>query len=354
MTHAVTKQHSKKASAAAATIPHVVEDCMGFVQLYNDGTVSRLKDIDFLKFNLPRIRDDAVSYKDCLYDEPHGLHLRIYKPVSDRRDGGGRRKKLPILVYLHGGGFCLGSRDWPNFHNSCQRLASGLDVVVVAPDYRLAPEHRLPAAVDDGEAVMYWLKAQATASCGEGYEEDWLAPEGVDFDRVFVMGDSSGGNIAHQLAVRFGSGSPGLAPVRVRGFVLLAPFFGGVDRTESEEGPREEMLSLEDLDRFWRLALPIGENRDHWLANPLGYLSSSPEAATKVDLDPILLIVGSRELLKDRAKEYAVKLREMGNVAEYVEIEGEQHGFFTNDPYSEVLSTKVIEVVGKFMYKGDY
>ncbi|CAN1306850.1 Probable carboxylesterase 15 [Linum perenne] len=215
------------------SLPQVVEDCMGVLQLFENGAVSRLDDI---QFPFPTVNDKSVLYKDCLFHKPHNLHLRLYKPAAS----GKRRRRLPVLFYFHGGGFCLGSRDWPNFHNSCQRLSSGLEVLVVAPDYRLAPEHRLPAAVEDGVAALKWV---------ERSDDDWLSDGGVDFDRVFVLGDSSGGNIAHHLAVRLGVGLVGLDSVRVRGFVLMAPFFGGVERTESEEGPSEELLTLEALDR---------------------------------------------------------------------------------------------------------
>ncbi|KAM1524101.1 hypothetical protein ACFX10_008736 [Malus domestica] len=72
----------------------------------------------------------------------------------------------------------------------------------------------------------------------------------ADFDRVFVLGESSGGNMAHHLAIRLATGSVQPAPIRVRGFVLLAPYFGGVERTKSEEGPCKATLSLEILDRY--------------------------------------------------------------------------------------------------------
>ncbi|CAN0879254.1 Probable carboxylesterase 15 [Linum grandiflorum] len=218
------------------SLPQVVEDCMGVLQLFNDGTVSRLQTINF---PFPTINDQSVLHKDCLFHKPHNLHLRLYKPTSSSAAAANRRRRLPILFYFHGGGFCLGARDWPNFHNCCQRLSSALDVLVVAPDYRLAPEHRLPAAVDDGVAALKWLQLS---------DDDWLTDGGVDFDRVFVLGDSSGGNIAHHLAVRLRAGSVGLDTVRVRGYVLMAPFFGGVERTESEDGPSEELLTLEALD----------------------------------------------------------------------------------------------------------
>ena len=116
---------------------------------------------------------------------------------------------------------------------------------MVAPDFRLAPEHRLPAAVEDAVSSLKWLLGQAVSEdC-----EEWLS-EGVDLDRVFVVGDSSGGNMAHQVAVQMGAGLLELEPIRVRGFVLMAPFFGGTVRTRSEEGPSDTMFNLELFDRY--------------------------------------------------------------------------------------------------------
>lgn len=222
------------------------------------------------------------------------------------------------------------------------RLASGLQAVVLAPDYRLAPEHRLPAAVDDAVEAVRWLQRQGLSGSGG---DAWLNNGDVDFDRVFIVGDSSGGNIAHHLAVRFGSGSREMDPVQVRGYVLLAPFFGGEVRTESEEGPPEHMLNLELLDRFWRLSMPVGETRDHPLANPFG--PGSPNLG-QLKLDPILVIVGGNELLKDRAAHYATTLKRLGKDIEYVEIEGREHGFFTHNSYSEDAE-EIIHILKRFM-----
>jgi len=162
-------------------------------------------------------------------------------------------KKFSVILFLHGGGFCVGTRDWPNFHNCCLKLASGLNALVVAPDYRLAPEHRLPAAMEDGYSALQWLQAQVLSDKGDA----WVNGGEVDYDQVFILGDSSGGNIAHHLAVQIGAGSTGLAPVRVRGYILMAPFFGGVARTKSEEGPSEHLLNLEILDRYVNILLQL-------------------------------------------------------------------------------------------------
>ncbi|KAL1351134.1 hypothetical protein HN51_015090 [Arachis hypogaea] len=319
------------------SLPNIVEDCMGFLKLYSDGSIFRSNDI---KFHETPIEDDTVSFKDCLYDKKFNLFLRLYKPQSNNNVV--RNSKLPVVMFFRGGGFCFGSRTWPHVHNCCMRLASGLKAVVVTPDYRLAPEHRLPAAVEDAVEAVRWLQRQALSVCGDA----WLSNGGdVDFDRVFIMGDSSGGNIAHHLAVRFGPGSREIKPVRIRGYVLLAPFFGGVVRTKSEEGPSERMLTLDLLDRFWRLSLPVGESRDHPFANPFGVCGNN---LRELKLDPMLVMVGGNELLKDRTKDYANKLKEFGKNIEYVEFEGCQHGFFTHHSYSQVAN-QVIQILTRFM-----
>lgn len=91
--------------------------------------------------------------------------------------------------------------------------------------------------------------------------------------------------------------------------------------------------------------MPSGGDRDHPLANPFGPSSASLEAVT---LDPILVIVGGNEMLKDRVQDYAARLKGMGKNVKYVEYGGRQHGFFTNDAYSDV-GNQVIQDIKKFM-----
>ncbi|KAM2890619.1 hypothetical protein FF1_008750 [Malus domestica] len=319
------------------SLPHIVEDCMGVLQVFSDGSINRCSLTD-INFNIPVIDDGSVGFKDITFDKKHKLSLRLYKPKSTNQDS-----KLPVVFYFHGGGFCVGSHVWPNCHNCCIRLSSGLQALVVSPDYRLAPEHKLPAAIDDAVSAVEWLQREASGESTNNCDA-WIGGT-ADFDRVFILGDSSGGNMAHHLAVRLATGSIKPAPIRVRGFVLLAPFFGGAERTKSEEGPCEALLSLEILDRFWRLSMPEGETRDHPMVNPFGPNSPNLE---KVALDPILVIVGGNELLKDRVESYWRKLKDLGKKIEYVEFEGEQHGFLTNDPYSEV-SNEALQVIKRFM-----
>ncbi|KAL8517639.1 hypothetical protein ACS0TY_015758 [Phlomoides rotata] len=318
------------------SLAHVVEDCLGIVQVLSDGSIFRSDDINFPM----TVHDDGTAvWKDCPYDKKHNLHLRLYKPRSAAAN-------LPILYFFHGGGFCVGSRTWANCHSCCLRLASALQVLVVAPDYRLAPEHRLPAAVDDAMSSIKWLQEQALLS-KSGDADEWLG-EGVDFSRVFVMGDSSGGTLAHHLAVELCRGSRSLAPVQVQGYVLMAPFFGGTERTKSEaEGLPEQFLNLEILDRFWRLSVPSGETSDHPLANPFGPKSPNLES---IGLDPILVLVGGCEVMRDRIEHYFKRMKNMKKEIDYVEFPGEQHGFFLNQPFSQ-LANNVLEKISHFMDK---
>ncbi|PKI32798.1 hypothetical protein CRG98_046791 [Punica granatum] len=215
--------------------PHVVEDCLGLIRLYSDGSIWRQKP-EVVSSLFPEIADDTVVFEDCTYDPHHGLSFRLYRPKSASLG-----RPLPLILYIHGGGFCLGSPRSNFSHNPCLRLTSGLEVVVVSLDYRLTPEHRLPAAIEDTLGAVEWIRGQAGSGDGR-----W---SGVDFERVFVAGDSAGGNLAHHLAVRLGLGSAAAAPMRTRGFVLMSPFFGGVARTQSEERPSDPVLNLEGADR---------------------------------------------------------------------------------------------------------
>lgn len=222
----------------------VVEDCRGVLHVYNDGSIVRSSRPSF---NVPINDDGTVLWKDVVFDTALDLQLRLYKPADDSAGS-----KLPIFIYIHGGGFCIGSRTWPNCQNYCFQLTSRLRAVVIAPDYRLAPENRLPSAIEDSLLAVKWLQTQALSN----EPDPWLSYV-ADFSRVFISGDSAGGNIAHHLAARLGFGSPELTPVRVKGYVLLAPFFGGTIRTKLEaEGPKDAFLNLELIDRLvkWNFA----------------------------------------------------------------------------------------------------
>uniref|UniRef100_A0ACD6A8M7 Uncharacterized protein n=1 Tax=Avena sativa TaxID=4498 RepID=A0ACD6A8M7_AVESA len=307
--------------------PHVVEDLRPFLQLFSDGSVIRFPDT--LPPPSPPPDQPVVEWKDVVYDASHNLKLRMYKPA----DASSGKKKLPVLVYFHGGGYVLGSFEKPNFHACCLRLAGELPAIVLSADYRLAPEHRLPAAFDDAETALSWLRGQAAAAAAAAENADpWLA-ESADFGRAFLCGDSSGGNIVHHMAVRLGLGSLSLDPVRVTGCVMLGLIFGGVP----------------EYDTLWRLALPLGsstKNQDHPLANP--FAPGSP-ALDGVPLPPMLVLSAERDKQRGATADYVARLKAMGKPVELLEFEGQIHAFFYHDPYGDAGSG-VVRAVKRFVF----
>ncbi|CAN1251708.1 Probable carboxylesterase 15 [Linum perenne] len=309
------------------------EDFVGLLRVYKDGSTWRSsKPI----FNVPVNAPPSITTKDTTFDHRNNLKLRIYKPSSDHHLH--PRNLLPIIVHFHGGGFCLGSIDEPFSQNCCFRLASQLQAVVISPAYRLAPENRLPAAIDDGYAALKWLQAQAAEP------DNWLS-EVADFGKVFVVGESAGANIAHHLAVRVGAGSVDLGPVKMKGYVLLYPFFGGVVRTKSEERVKNEYQLFRQCYRFFRHSVPVGETSDYPVVNPFG-----PESKdlAPVELDPMLVVAGGSDVLVDRIRHYVEKLKLMGKTIQYAEFEGQHHAFLTAAPDSDAAKS-VMELIKEFV-----
>ncbi|KAK9150688.1 hypothetical protein Syun_008997 [Stephania yunnanensis] len=338
---------------ATAPTPYVVEDCRGALKLYSDGTISRtvpaaLSSSHHHHHHHHHHSVDVLHKHLTTFHPLHRLPLRIYKPTTTTANNHIHNyNKLPILLYFHGGGFCIGSCTWPLFHHAYAALASAINAVVVAQDYRLAPEHRLPAAHEDAVEALEWVIGQAGA---EEEGQRWWT-EAADFGRVFVGGESAGGNLAHWLAMtiarkrRVEEMAPAGA-VRVRGFLHVAPFFGGVERSASEAGGAvDSFLNLDQIDRYWRLSVPVGETRDHPCVNPFGPASPNLEP---LSLEPIFVACGSKDLLKSRSEDYVNRLSNWGKKIEYKEIEGEQHGFLSFNPHSEG-SVKLMDMIKHFI-----
>jgi len=213
-------------------------------------------------------------------------------------------------------------------------MATAAGAIVVSVNYRLAPKHRLPAAYDDCLTALSWLRSEATnAEYDNGRDGDpWLQSH-ADFSRVFLVGDSSGGNIVHQVIVKGRDWNP----LKIRGAVMVQPSFGGEQRTQSE------IESLEDLERSVRsrmMALPEGADKDHPFSNPLAASSDYPTLA-KATLPPLLIVVGGRDMLRDRAKAYYESLVKHGKAAEMIVFEEENHGFYALKQDAESTETLI-------------
>ncbi|KAI9160750.1 hypothetical protein LWI28_011187 [Acer negundo] len=188
-----------------------------------------------------------VLTKDIIINQSNNIWVRIFLPYHDHQSTSNNNYKLPLIVHYHGGGFIDFSPDMIAFHIFCSNIAIELQAVIVSVNYRLAPEHRLPAAYDDAVEALHWIKTT---------QEIWLQKY-VDFSSCFLMGDSAGGNITYHVGLRAAAEVDHLLPLQIRGLILNQPFFGGVKRTDSEL----RLFNSADLpvcatDLMWELSLP--------------------------------------------------------------------------------------------------
>lgn len=315
----------------------IVAEVPGYIQVFSDGSVKR--------FPLPTIAaspdhsSDGFRSKDVVIDAGKSVTARIFLP--DTLDPQlPSRPLLPVLVYYHGGGFCIGSTAWSGFHRFLGSLCVKAQVLIVSVDYRLAPEHRIPAAYDDGYLALQWL-----ARNGRSVGEPWL--ERADLSRVFLAGESAGGNIVHNVMLRVAVGTeegeeePVVVVlleggVQIKGLMVIHPFFGSEGRVGSEGGGGEEVEKWVRLgDLLWQLSLPEGADRDHPACNfeklPAAMDEEERWRRRKQQLFPaVMVFVAGLDTLKDRGIMYAEFLKGKGGLAQDVELviaQGENHGF---------------------------
>jgi acetyl esterase len=220
--------------------------------------------------------------------------VRSYRPVVEGT--------LPALVYFHGGGFTIGDLDTHDV--LCRQLAIGAGCAVLSVDYRLAPEHPFPAAVEDGFAAVNWAAQNA----------DILR---IDPARIAVGGDSAGGNLAAVVALLArDAGAPRIA------FQLLvypATDQRGVAASHRRNG--EGYLLTRDSIEFFRSAyLPNRADWTDWRASPL-------LAKSHAGLPPALVLTAGFDPLVDEGREYAEALRKAGVTVRYLEYPDMVHGF---------------------------
>jgi acetyl esterase len=260
--------------------------------------------------------EEVASVDDRQIPGPAGnIPVRIYTPA----DGAAPR---PAIVYFHGGGFVIGNID---SHDATSRqLANLVGAVVVSVDYRLAPEHRSPAAAEDSYAATKWVADNAGAL-------------GVDAGRIAVAGDSAGGNLAAvtPLLAR-DRGGPAIA------FQLL--IYPVTDLTMSqpsiEANAEGYLLTAASLRWFY----------DHYLGetgDPKDPVLSPLFASDVSGLPPTHVVTAEFDPLRDEGEAYAERLREAGVPVTVKRYDGLIHGFFGMSLVVDASRAAVLEIAAQ-------
>jgi acetyl esterase len=223
------------------------------------------------------------------------IPIRVYWPETGI--------KLPALVYYHGGGWVFGSLD--GVDRSCRALANASGCVLVSVDYRLAPEHKFPAAVEDADAAVRYIAEHA-------------AKFDIDPNRIAVGGDSAGGNLAAVVClIARDRGGP-----KITFELLVYPVTDyDDDRASSHEFAQGYLLTRAAMDYFWGhyLAEPSDGRNPH--ASPI-------QAESLAGLPTALVITAECDPIRDQGEAYAQRLRDSGVPVSVKRYEGAIHAFF--------------------------
>ncbi|KAK9664793.1 hypothetical protein RND81_14G068600 [Saponaria officinalis] len=303
----------------------------GIIRVYKDDFVVRL----FPDLNVPPSNEDpdtGVSSKDVKVlsdDGCHSVRARLYLPKTSDSSA---QKKFPVLVYFHGGAFCLRSPESMVYHRYLNILSSVAQVLIVSVKYRLAPENPLPAAYEDGWAALKLV------SSNPGFDP-WVAQHG-DLEALFIGGDNSGGNIVHNLAIRAGHEDlTDQNSVRIRGAFLSHPYI--LD---------ERSAKVDVAYKMWEFVYPgaPGGSNCHMI-NPM---SPGAPSLSRLGCSRMLVLVAGKDDMRDSEIRYYNAVKEsgfQGKVELYVQ-EGEDHVYHIVNPDAE-NSKLLFKHLADFLHK---
>ncbi|MEJ1968416.1 MAG: alpha/beta hydrolase [Rhizomicrobium sp.] len=203
------------------------------------------------------------------------LKLRAYEPTPD---------PFVTLLYFHGGGWVVGDLETSDF--AARHLAAATTARVVSVNYRLAPEHRFPAALNDAETALRWLA-------------EWLGTQPADHRRIVAVGDSAGGNLASALALRMRDQEGPTISAQILFYPVVDCDFTTRSYREDADGG---LLSTRDMQWCWAHYLPDATRRTDPFASPL-------RAASFSGLPPSFVATAALDPLRDEGRAYAERLR---------------------------------------------
>lgn len=238
---------------------------------------------------------DLAVIRDLTCPGPAGdIPLRFYDARETREAG-------PVVIFFHGGGFVIG--DLETHHALCSEIAAGLDLPVVAVDYRLAPEHPFPAAPDDAEAAARWLAGSP-------------AELGRVVTGLIPLGDSAGGNLAIVITQAL-MAAPAAAPV-----VLQVPLYPWADE-------RLDHASMAEFGEGFLLSRAVMD----WFAEAYAAQPGHPRAHTlngnHAAMPPTVLVTAGLDPIRDGGRAYGAALIAAGSDVMFIELKGTIHGFAT-------------------------
>jgi len=255
----------------------------------------------------------VAEIKELSAEGPHGaIPLRLYRPTRRSDD----RATVPVLVYFHGGGWTIGDLDTHDV--LCRQLANASGCALVSVDYRMGPEHRFPAAVDDCLAATYWVRRHAGTL-------------GLDPDRLAVGGDSAGGNLAAVVALL--ARDAGDLPIAYQLLVYPATDMRCGHPSHAANG-RGYLLETPTIVYYRGNYIDDAARYLDWRASPLLH-------ADLAKLPPALVLTAGFDPLRDEGLDYANALVAAGNKATYVCFERQIHGFITMGKVLDEANTAV-------------
>ena len=252
--------------------------------------------------NAENTREPVTEVRDADAD---GVPVRIYNPKPN--------EILPGLVYFHGGGWVIG--DLETHDHICRKLANSANCVVIAVDYRLAPEHPYPAPMDDCYTAFNWVANQSSRL-------------GINPQKIAVGGDSAGGNLSAVIAIRTRDENGPTICHQLLIYPVTDAAFDTPSYTENAEG---YMLTKRGMEWFWDHYLRDKRLGDKSLgdetAQSLAYVSPL-RAADLSNLPPATVFTAEFDPLRDEGEDYAARLKSAGNKVMLKRYDGVVHGFF--------------------------
>ncbi|NEP45803.1 MAG: alpha/beta hydrolase [Okeania sp. SIO2H7] len=259
-------------------------------------TPEQARGLNKVFIDLSHPKETVAKVENRTIPGPGGeLPVRIYTPWGEG--------PFPVLVYFHGGGYAIGNLEMTD--SICRTLTNGAECVVVSVEYRLAPEHKFPAAIEDGYSATLWVAENATAING-------------DASRIAVGGESAGGNLAAVVAL---IARDRAKPSLIYQLLIYPVTHHGSLSTESRRLYRENyFLTADSIAWFAKQYLPAGEDGTNAYASPL-------LAEDLTNLPPALIITAELDPLRDEGEAYGDRLRDAGVPAKISRYPGTIHVF---------------------------